>query len=40
MEKTLKFVLDLRKQLQSIGMLVVLDSILNRITMNRAKGRN
>ena len=33
-------ILDLGKQLQSIGMLVVLDSILNRITMNRAKGRN
>ena len=29
-----------RKQLQPIGMLVVLDSILNRITQNRAKGRN
>ena len=28
------------KQLQPIGMLVVLDSILNRITQNRAKGRN
>ena len=33
-------ILDLGKQLQSIGMLVVLDSILNRITANRAKGRN
>ncbi len=33
-------ILDLGKQLQSIGMLVVLDSILNRITKNRAKGRN
>ena len=33
-------ILDLGKQLQPIGMLVVLDSILNRITMNRAKGRN
>ena len=33
-------ILDLRKQLLPIGMLVVLDSILNRITMNRAKGRN
>ena len=32
-------ILDLGKQLQPIGMLVVLDSILNRITMNRAKGR-
>ena len=28
------------KHLQPIGMLVVLDSILNRITQNRAKGRN
>ena len=33
-------ILDLGKQLLPIGMLVVLDSILNRITMNRAKGRN
>ena len=33
-------ILDLGKQLQPIGMLVVLDSILNRITENRAKGRN
>ena len=33
-------ILDLGKQLQSIGMLVVLDSILNRITQNRAKGRS
>ena len=33
-------ILDLCKQLQPIGMLVVLDSILNRITQNRAKGRN
>ena len=33
-------ILDLGKQLQPIGMLVVLDSILNRITMNRQKGRN
>ena len=33
-------ILDLGKQLQPIGMLVVLDSILNRITANRAKGRN
>ena len=32
-------ILDLGKQLQSIGMLVVLDNILNRITANRAKGR-
>ncbi|MDO5002748.1 MAG: ATP-binding protein [bacterium] len=33
-------ILDLGKQLQPIGMLVVLDSILNRITLNRSKGRN
>ncbi|MDD3187809.1 MAG: ATP-binding protein [Bacilli bacterium] len=33
-------ILDLGKQLMPIGMLVVLDSILNRITSNRAKGRN
>ncbi len=33
-------ILDLGKQLQPIGMLVVLDSILNRITANRAKGKN
>lgn len=33
-------ILDLGKQLLPIGMLVVLDNILNRITMNRAKGRN
>lgn len=33
-------ILDLGKQLLPIGMLVVLDSILNRITMNRSKGRN
>lgn len=33
-------ILELGKQLQPIGMLVVLDSILNRITMNRNKGRN
>jgi type IV secretory pathway VirB4 component len=32
--------LDLGKQLLPIGMLVVLDSILNRITANRSKGRN
>ena len=31
---------DLGKQLMPIGMLVVLDSILNRITQNRAKGKN
>lgn len=33
-------ILDLGKQLLPIGMLVVLDSILNRITTNRSKGRN
>ena len=33
-------ILELGKQLLPIGMLVVLDSILNRITMNRSKGRN
>lgn len=33
-------ILDLGKQLQPIGMLVVLDSILNRITSNRIKGRH
>lgn len=33
-------ILDLGKQLMPIGMLVVLDSILNRITQNRARGRN
>jgi hypothetical protein len=33
-------ILDLGKQLLPIGMLVVLDSILNRITQNRAKGKN
>ena len=33
-------ILDLGKQLQPLGMLVVLDSIFNRITMNRSKGRN
>ncbi|MBE6156357.1 MAG: DUF87 domain-containing protein [Firmicutes bacterium] len=33
-------ILDLGKQLLPIGMLVVLDSILNRITQNRQKGRN
>lgn len=32
-------ILDLGKQLMSIGMLVVMDSILNRITQNRAKGK-
>ena len=33
-------ILGLGRQLLPIGMLVVLDSILNRITMNRAKGKN
>ncbi|MBQ9298837.1 MAG: ATP-binding protein [Clostridia bacterium] len=33
-------ILDLGKQLLPIGMLVVLDSILNRITANRKKGKN
>ena len=33
-------ILDLGKQLLPIGMLVVLDSILNRITSNRKKKRN
>ena len=33
-------ILDLGKQLQPFGMLVVLDSILNRITSNRAKNKN
>lgn len=32
-------ILELGKQLMPIGMLVVLDSILNRITSNRAKGK-
>ena len=32
-------ILDLGKQLMPIGMLVVLDSILNRITQNRSKGK-
>ena len=32
-------ILDLGKQLMSIGMLVVMDSILNRITQNRVKGK-
>lgn len=32
-------ILDLGKQLMPVGMLVVLDSILNRITRNRAKGK-
>ena len=33
-------ILELGKQLQGIGMLVVLDSILNRITSNREKGKS
>lgn len=33
-------ILDLGKQLMPIGMLVVLDSIFNRITQNRAKGKH
>ena len=33
-------IFDLGKQLLPIGMLVVLDSIFNRITMNRTQGRN
>ena len=33
-------ILDLGKQLLPIGMLVVLDSIINRITANRTKGKN
>jgi len=33
-------ILELDKQLLPIGMLVILDSILNRITKNRASGRN
>ncbi|OUS75704.1 TraE family protein [Paenibacillus sp. MY03] len=33
-------ILDLGKQLLPIGMLVVLDSIINRITQNRVKGKN
>ncbi len=32
-------ILDLGKQLQPLGMLIMLDTILNRITSNRAKGR-
>lgn len=32
-------ILDLGKQLMPVGMLVVLDSVLNRITQNRKKGR-
>jgi len=33
-------ILELGKQLQPIGMLVILDSILNRITANRSKGKS
>jgi hypothetical protein len=33
-------ILDLGKQLLPFGMLVVLDSILNRVTRNRAEGKN
>ena len=33
-------ILELKKQLQPIAMLVILDSIFNRITANREKGRN
>lgn len=33
-------ILELGESLKSVGMLVVLDSILNRITSNRVKGRN
>jgi hypothetical protein len=33
-------ILELGKQLQAMGMLVVLDNILNRITKNRANGRS
>ena len=33
-------ILDLGKQLLPLGMLVVLDSIFNKITANRAKGKN
>ena len=33
-------ILELGKQLQTIGMLVILDSILNRITSNREKNKN
>lgn len=33
-------ILDLGEQLLPVGMLVVLDNILNRITANRQKGRN
>lgn len=32
-------ILELGEQLRAIGMLVILDSILNRITMNRKKGK-
>ncbi len=33
-------ILDLGEQLMSIGMLIILDNILNRITNNRKNGRN
>ena len=33
-------ILELGEQLKPLGMLVILDSILNRITSNRKKGRN
>ena len=33
-------ILDLGRQLRPVGMLVVLDNILNRITKNRIEGRN
>lgn len=33
-------ILELKKQLQPIAMLVILDSIFNRITANRQKGRS
>lgn len=33
-------ILDLGKQLMSVGMLVVLDSIWNRVTQNRERGRD
>ena len=33
-------IIDLGKELQGIGMLVILDSILNRITSNRAKNKH
>jgi len=33
-------ILDLGKELKKVGMLVILDNILNRITLNRKKGKN